>query len=244
MTISEIKATARERLDGKKKNAAIVIILFALVTGLISSIINKIFPGKSVEIMSGVVIKQSSTLASVIDYVVTLFFGLGLASYFMKITRGEEATFDEVFSKGKLLPKAIVISILAGILIALGFVALIIPGIILAYAYSMITYIYLDNPDIGITDALKKSREMMKGHKFEFFCLGLSFIGWIILGIFTLGILYLWLVPYMNVAQVCFYESIKGNKEEKDERNAEPAKEEPVVIEEPKEDVAEEKPEE
>ena len=50
----------------------------------------------------------------------------------------------------------------------------------------------------------------MRGHKLELFLLRLSFIGWIILGIFTLGILYIWLAPYMSVAQAEFYERIKG----------------------------------
>ena len=49
----------------------------------------------------------------------------------------------------------------------------------------------------------------MKGHKWDFFILNLSFIGWSILALFTLGILCLWLVPYMNVTFANFYNSIK-----------------------------------
>lgn len=50
---------------------------------------------------------------------------------------------------------------------------------------------------------------MMNGYKLEFFILKLSFLGWIILGIFTFGILYLWLIPYMNVTEANFYNEIK-----------------------------------
>ena len=54
---------------------------------------------------------------------------------------------------------------------------------------------------------------MMKGHKFDLFWLYLSFIGWGILCIFTLGIGLLWLVPYMQTAQSSFYEDVKADYE-------------------------------
>ena len=98
---------------------------------------------------------------------------------------------------------------MAGLAIAFGLIWIIIPGIILALGYSMMSYIYIDNPEIGILDVLKKSREMMKGHKWQYFCLGFSFIGWIILGILTFGILLFWLLPYMSVTRAIFYDSIK-----------------------------------
>ena len=74
----------------------------------------------------------------------------------------------------------------------------------------------------------------MKGHKWEYFVLGLSFLGWMILGVFTLGILYFWLIPYMQVTCANFYESIKGDttpvaepvKEEKQEEAEEEKTEE------------------
>lgn len=89
---------------------------------------------------------------------------------------------------------------------------LIIPGIIASISYSLAQYIMLDEPNLSPMDCIRKSKEMMKGHKGECFCLALSFIGWIILGIFTLGILYFWLVPYMSVTMCNFYNKLKGDK--------------------------------
>ena len=54
---------------------------------------------------------------------------------------------------------------------------------------------------------------MMKGHKFDLFWLFLSFIGWILLSILTLGIGLLWLAPYMYTAQAAFYEDVKADYE-------------------------------
>ena len=53
----------------------------------------------------------------------------------------------------------------------------------------------------------------MKGHKFDLFCLMLSFLGWVILSMFTLGIGYLWLAPYMYTTMAAFYEDVKADYE-------------------------------
>ena len=106
----------------------------------------------------------------------------------------------------------LVISLLVGIFVTLWSLLLIIPGIIAALGYSQVYLVKLDNPEMGDFDAIKKSKELMKGHKWEFFLLGLSFIGWMILGIFTLGILYLWLIPYMSVTMCNFYNELVSQK--------------------------------
>ena len=86
---------------------------------------------------------------------------------------------------------------------------LLIPGIIKGYAYILTPYILKDNPELSANQAINLSQKMMKGHKFDLFYLMLSFIGWGILGIFTLGIGYLWLMPYMYAAFAAFYQDVK-----------------------------------
>ena len=86
---------------------------------------------------------------------------------------------------------------------------LIIPGIIKAFAYAMTPYILEEQPELSTTEAIHRSRMMMKGHKFDLFWLWLSFIGWGILAFFTLGIGFLWLTPYMQTAMASFYEEVK-----------------------------------
>ena len=66
------------------------------------------------------------------------------------------------------------------------------------------------HPDMNPNDARKASMEMMKGNKWRLFCLELSFIGWCILSTLTFGILYFWVLPYMQSAMAAFYESIKN----------------------------------
>jgi len=86
---------------------------------------------------------------------------------------------------------------------------LIIPGIIASLAYSMTFFILADEPELGASDALAKSKRMMRGYKWKYFCLNLRFIGWAILCVISLGIGFLWLIPYMQISYAKFYEDVK-----------------------------------
>jgi len=86
---------------------------------------------------------------------------------------------------------------------------LIVPGIVAAYSYRMSLYLLIDNPEIGVSEALRKSKEMMNGYKARLFYLDLSFIGWALLCVLTFGIGILWLYPYMLTSQAIFYEELR-----------------------------------
>ena len=92
---------------------------------------------------------------------------------------------------------------------------LIIPGIIKMVSYSQIYYVLKDNPELGFNAAIERSMDMMEGHKMEYFVLGLTFIGWILLSIFTCGILFLWVLPYMNATFAHYYEYVKEDYEKR-----------------------------
>ena len=89
----------------------------------------------------------------------------------------------------------------------------IIPGIVKCFSYSMTPFILEEHPELGANEAIDHSRAMMKGHKFDLFWLLLSFIGWGFLCLFTFGIGYLWLVPYMDTSISAFYEDVKADYE-------------------------------
>lgn len=77
--------------------------------------------------------------------------------------------------------------------------------IVRSYTYQLSTIIAIDDENISAKDAVEKSAVLMNGNRFKLFCLQLSFIGWIVLAMFTLGIGYLWLVPYIQFATFAFY---------------------------------------
>jgi uncharacterized membrane protein len=86
---------------------------------------------------------------------------------------------------------------------------LIIPGIMANMAFYLTPYILKDNPELSILDTLRLSRKMMQGHKMRLFCLQLSFLGWILLSVLTLGIGMLWLLPYMMTTMSAFYQDVR-----------------------------------
>lgn len=100
------------------------------------------------------------------------------------------------------------------IVVALSIITFGIAGIIFGLAYAMVPFIIKDHPEMSPTEVLRASRMMMRGHKWDLFCLMLSYIGWILLCILTCYILALWVSPAMMAAQAHFYEDIKGEETE------------------------------
>lgn len=97
-------------------------------------------------------------------------------------------------------------------------------ALVRSFSLILTYYISYDEPNLSASECCKKSMEKMKGNRGNYFTLTLSFIGWAFLSILTLGIGFFWLLPYINVSNVCFYEEVMEKKEEN--------KEEPKVIEE------------
>lgn len=165
-------------------------------------------------------LKESINVGSIaglgtLSFLLTLFlFGPLEVSgrNFFKKNLGEKAELDEL-NRG-FVPKYwnnMITMALKNLFVALGFICFIIPGIIVSYGMELVPYILADNPGMGIMDVIRASWNMMKGHKWELFVLDLSFIGWILLEILTLGILGLFYVnPYIFSTHAAFYEAVKA----------------------------------
>ncbi len=124
-------------------------------------------------------------------------------------TNAEVGEVSYAFRNGYL--RSVGAMFLMNLLIALGCILFIIPGIILSFSYRLVPYILADDPTSGAVDALKKSRAMMKGHKWASFVFDLSFIGWALLSLVTIGIVGLFYYnPYKENADAALYESIKA----------------------------------
>ena len=136
---------------------------------------------------------------------------IGLIRYMTNFVNSKEATFELLFSKFKDWKQVIITYLHQFVMVFLFTLLLIIPGIIKGYGYALVSYILADDSTIDSKDALKLSEEMMKGHKGQLFVLGLSFIGWHLLAILTLGILEIWIMPYQQTATTKFLLNIKEN---------------------------------
>ncbi|MBQ0136366.1 MAG: DUF975 family protein [Oscillospiraceae bacterium] len=131
----------------------------------------------------------------------------GLCQFNVNLLKGE-GNFSDLFSHYDIFVKGLLAKVFTSLVITMGFLFFIVPGVIASYAFSMTFYVLAENPDMDAFDALKESRRLMKGHKWQLFCLQFSFIGWAILSACTLGIGSLFLTPYMEIATSAFYKQI------------------------------------
>ena len=143
------------------------------------------------------------------------FVQVGLTYFMVQFINDKEHEFKDLFRFTGDYVRIFVVNLLQDIFVALWTLLLIVPGIMKAFAYALVSFILADEKykDLGYMDVLKKSEEMMNGHKMDLFVFELSFIGWWILAGFTLGILCIWLIPYYSTAKYKFLNDIKTGAE-------------------------------
>ena len=125
--------------------------------------------------------------------------GYGYSIAILKNYRGGEIQLVDIFDAYKnteVLGRVLLTLLLRGVYTFLWFLLLIVPGFIKSISYTMTEFVLNDNPDLKYDAAITRSSELMNGHKWEFFLFSLSFIGWFLLSILTLGIGFLWSTPY------------------------------------------------
>ena len=147
--------------------------------------------------------------------ILEFFLTIGFTKFMVCLIKGREANFEMLFSKfDSSWKQTLVVYLLQMIWVAIYTILLIIPGIIKAISYSLVPFILAKGTDASASEVLDLSSKMMNGHKMDYFILNLSFIGWHILGIFTLGILELWIIPYQKTANAKFLNDIMENYKE------------------------------
>lgn len=176
---------------------------------------------------------------------------LGYAKYNLDLVDGKDPDVTELFSQFHRLWPGFCLQFLRGLYTFLWTLLFVIPGIIAQYRYSMAAYILAENPEMTAGEAITKSKEMMAGNKFRFFCLSFSFIGWILLctapiiligGIATgpmvvrstggvialmaIGMLLsyiclMFLTPYMEAAYAAFYRDVSRPASETEQADPE-----------------------
>jgi uncharacterized membrane protein len=191
----QIYLEAKENMTGQWGIGAGATLVLALVSGAASAIP---FLGNLSFLLSG-------------------SFALGYAYFIISLSNRNNPQVEQVFKGFNDFGRSCLTYILMMIFVILWTLLLIIPGIMKSYSYVMVFYILAEDPDIQPMEALKKSEEMMQGHRMRLFYLHLRFLGWAILAIFTLFIGYFFLAPFSASAQYKFYEDLKGDTPAKDE---------------------------
>lgn len=186
---NEIRAKARAQLKGKWGTPILVCFIYGVISLVIS-----IVPG----------------IGSIAALILAGPLMLGLTIFSLKFACGEQAEVGNLFDGFNNFVAAMILYLWMVLWIFLWSLLLIIPGIIKSLSYSMSFYVLADNPQIGFREALNVSKRITMGYKGRIFLLGLSFIGWAILACLTLGIGFLWLVPYMQISFANLFIELKN----------------------------------
>ena len=200
MNNSEIIKETKSILKGNYNKVIVPFFLFAIISGVLQNkdIISSIYSDYGV---------FSGAVYSVLVLVVGSVIAVGLASFSLSIIEGQ-IDINKLKDGLSIVNKAFIFYVLYIVIVVLGFICLIIPGIIFSLMFSQVYYILCKDPEIGVIDAFKKSAAMMNGHKWQYFKLSLRYGFYFFLSIFTLFIWALWLFPQMYTSYALFHKKV------------------------------------
>ena len=216
MDRKEIKSLAKEKIKGNKWKILWPLLVISLVSSILQNAIGPTYNYNidftNLEALNSFVMPTPTTTQALLLSLVAILIGIASIAYnkyLLKFVRGESFEFADIIDtiKERWL-QILLVEILVFIIVFACSLLFVIPGIIMALAYSMVSFLVVDT-DLEAKEVLKESRSMMKGYKWDYFVFGLSFIGWALLVPFTLCILLIWLIPYMLVAVAIYYEKLK-----------------------------------
>jgi len=218
MNTSTLKRRALNNLEGNWGLSVGVAFLAALLGGIsLSSNFNVKIDEEVLWRLPQFVVNLLALYASVMSllglaqFIIGGTINLGYTQYLLDQHDRRELDFHVLFSQFHRFGVGFLQFFLRNLYIALWSLLFVIPGIVKTYSYAMTPYILADHPEMTANEAITASRQLMDGHKGELFWLRLTFIGWSILCVFTLGIGNLFLNPYVNAAEAAFYRQLTGN---------------------------------
>lgn len=228
--ITKIKAKARKSLTGKYTDVVIAILIYGLLMGMcyataafikeppmvifLGLIITSLFYMGLLQIMIKIARNKKTSFNELFQRTDTFFRCAAITIVFIAVNAiCALLEFTAINSLCVFISYQTDLNIaLSSFMIVVGIIlsaAIMVFWIVLMLCLSQSYFILYDNEDMPLGDIFRMSMDMMDGHKTDYLMLCLSFVGWMFLGLFTMGILYLWLVPYMGVSMTNFYDKIK-----------------------------------
>ena len=191
MNLSELIYNSRNQLKSNWLLSSIICIFYALIISIPSEL---------------------NTYGELLSILLAGPLQLGLCIYFLKISKGFNPSFNDIFEGFKPLLNILLAFLSINLITLVGLFFLILPGIILSLGLSMTYFIIAENPEISFKKAIKQSWKIMDGRKMQLFKLHLYFIPWYVLGIlfFIVGVFVV--MPWHNVSLANFYKVISENK--------------------------------
>lgn len=233
--IGRIKSNARAHYENNKWNNVLVALIWVIVPMVLSTVMSVVYI-VGVLISAAAVVPEfdngdtetallkllgtnivSVLFMCIISYATVVFvtnvINMGIITWFRKSIHTTGCTVSEIFVPFKRKYTDNVLTMfLKTLFIGLWSLLFVVPGLVKFYSYFAVEYIKDERPDMPAMKALELSERMMNGHKADVFLLSLSFIGWMLLAVYTAniaGVLYVY--PYYYAAMAFAYEEIKAD---------------------------------
>lgn len=174
---AEARALLRTAQVGPKRFTA----LYLLITELLSLFLFIVIPRVTMNLTLSIGETGSSMFSlflTILFSLLTAILGVGFILYCMTIRKGERAGYLTLFDGFCLVGKLIGLFLLTSLLVFAWSMLFLIPGIIASYRYSFALYNLLENPNLGILEAIDMSKRQTMGYKGQLFMLDLSYLGW------------------------------------------------------------------
>lgn len=184
ITRTDLKAESKRKLVGQRKPGAIV----TFVTSFIPSLVGP--SGIGPLLLDGP-------------------FAAGMANFFLRLVRGEQPGIGTMFLGFSKFLRNIRVWLLQVVFVLAWSLLLVVPGFFAALRYSMVWFVLADHPDLTAREAMERSKALTKGHLGDLAVLALSFFWWILLGFVTMGIGFLWVIPYVETTWALVYEGLR-----------------------------------
>ncbi len=195
-----LKLSAKEKLNGNMWivwKPLLVLMLAGMIGGCVTACADE---GSALYLL----------LETIISFA-TVPLTFGVAKYILDFVRGEDFDFNKLFDYYKSnIINILLLSFLVTLFVTLWTFLFIIPGIIAALSYSMCTYIYVDGDHTEPMEVINASKSMTNGYKSDLFVFYLSFLGWFLLCLFIIPIIYV--IPYFEVSRAMYYDELKKIK--------------------------------
>ncbi|MGA9467744.1 MAG: DUF975 family protein [Exiguobacterium marinum] len=206
---SEWKQHARQALKGKWWLMAGLALLFLIINGIPQ------WFAPEMDVNSPEPFTSTDLTLSFVSNVLQILIAplaIGWSWLALGVSREKGASLSTLFKPFQMrYVKHVITSFVMGVFLVLCTLLLVVPGIIKAFSYSLTPYILRDQPELSALESITESRRLMDGHKMEAFMLFLSFFGWFLVGLLTLGIGFFFIGPYFSTTYATFYDSIRDN---------------------------------
>lgn len=220
----KLKQEAKTAMRGRHPSVYVVFFAYLVILYVLELLSKKVaYPWMSVDNILRIIedpdallyyasYAQTSAFANVVSIAIDIMIvmlGIGFTIFALRVSRHIAAGFGDLFDAFGMFFKFLWLSVLVWLFTFLWSLLLVVPGVIASYRYRMAFYIMLDNPELSAIECVRRSREMMLGHKMELFVLDLSFILWNLLSVIPFVSIYV--TPYIEVTNAVYYNHLSGS---------------------------------